>query len=78
MIGFLIIGLIAGWIAGQLMKGQGFGLLVNLVLCVVGAFVGGFALRIVGFAAVGIVGELITATIGAIILIMLGRVLRQA
>lgn len=78
MIGFLIIGLIAGWLAGRLMKGEGFGLLGNLVLGVVGAFVGGFALRIVGFAAVGFFGELITATLGAIILIYLGRVLRKA
>jgi uncharacterized membrane protein YeaQ/YmgE (transglycosylase-associated protein family) len=78
MIGFLIIGLIAGWLAGRLMKGEGFGLLGNLVLGVVGAFVGGFALRLVGFAAVGFIGELVTATLGAIILIYLGRVLRKS
>lgn len=78
MIGFLIIGLIAGWLAGLLMKGEGFGLLGNLVLGVVGAFVGGFALRLFGFAAIGLIAELITATLGAVILIALGRVLRRA
>jgi uncharacterized membrane protein YeaQ/YmgE (transglycosylase-associated protein family) len=78
MIGFLIIGLIAGWLAGRLMKGEGFGLFGNLILGVVGAFVGGFALRIVGFTAVGFIGELITATLGAVMLIYLGRVLRKA
>lgn len=78
MIGFLIIGLLAGWLAGRLMRGEGFGLLGNLVLGVVGAFVGGFALRIIGFAAVGLIAELLTATLGAVLLIMLGRILRRA
>ena len=78
MIGFLVIGLVAGWLAGRLMKGQGFGLVGNLVLGVVGAFVGGFALRMIGFAAVGLVGELVTATLGAVMLLVLGRVLKQA
>lgn len=78
MIGFLVIGLVAGWLAGRLMKGQGFGLVGNLVLGVVGAVVGGFALRMIGFAAVGLVGELVTATLGAVMLLVLGRVLKQA
>lgn len=78
IIGFLLIGLVAGWLAGRLMKGEGFGLVGNLVLGVVGAVVGGFALRIVGFDAVSLVGELFTATIGAVILLVLGRVLKQA
>ncbi|QXM25723.1 GlsB/YeaQ/YmgE family stress response membrane protein [Elioraea tepida] len=78
MIGFLLIGLIAGWLAGRMMRGQGFGLLGNLVLGVVGAFVGGFALRMIGFHAAGLIAELITATIGAVMLLVLGRVLKQA
>jgi uncharacterized membrane protein YeaQ/YmgE (transglycosylase-associated protein family) len=78
MIGFLLIGLVAGWLAGRLMKGEGFGLVGNLVLGVVGAFVGGFALRMIGFDAVGLIGELITATLGAVMLLVLGRVLKKA
>jgi uncharacterized membrane protein YeaQ/YmgE (transglycosylase-associated protein family) len=78
MIGFLLIGLIAGWLAGRMMRGQGFGLLGNLVLGMVGAFVGGFALRMIGFHAAGLIAELITATIGAVMLLVLGRVLKQA
>lgn len=78
VIGFLLIGLVAGWLAGRLMKGAGFGLVGNLVLGVVGAFVGGFALRVIGFDAVGLIGELITATLGAVMLLVLGRVLKQA
>ncbi|MCU0986740.1 MAG: GlsB/YeaQ/YmgE family stress response membrane protein [Acetobacteraceae bacterium] len=78
MIGFLLIGLVAGWLAGRLMKGAGFGLVGNLVLGVVGAFVGGFALRMIGFDAVGLIAELLTATLGAVMLLVLGRVLKQA
>ena len=78
MIGFLLIGLVAGWLAGRLTKGEGFGLVGNLVLGVVGAIVGGFALRVVGFHAVGLIAELITATLGAVMLLVLGRVLKQA
>jgi len=78
VIGFLSIGLVAGWLAGRLTKGKGFGLVGNLVLGVVGAIVGGFALRVVGFHAVGLIAELITATLGAVMLLVLGRVLKQA
>ena len=78
MIGFLLIGLVAGWLAGRLTKGEGFGLVGNLVLGVVGAIVGGFALRVVGFHALGLIAELITATLGAVMLLVLGRVLKQA
>lgn len=78
MIGFLLIGLVAGWLAGRLMKGEGFGLVGNLVLGVVGAFVGGFTLRMIGFDAVGLIGELITATLGAVMLLVLGRVIKKA
>ncbi len=78
MIGFLVIGLAAGGLAGRLMKGQGCGLVGNLVRGGGGAFVGGFALRSIGFAAVGLGGELVTATLGAVMLLVLGRVLKQA
>ena len=73
---FLLIGCVAGWLAGQFMKGRGFGLLGNVVVGVMGAFIGGFLFRIIGFSATGTIGSLITATVGAILLIWIARKLR--
>jgi len=50
---FLIIGALAGWLAGQIMKGRGFGVIGNILVGVVGAFIGGFLFRVLGFAAFG-------------------------
>ena len=69
---FVIIGAIAGWLAGQIMKGRGFGVLGNILVGIVGALgalIGGFVFRMLGFIAGGLVAQLITATVGAIILI---------
>ena len=78
LIGFLLIGLIAGWIATQFMRGSSLGLGGNLVIGVIGAFVGGFLFRLIGFAAVGLIGKLITATVGAMVLLYGVRVLKKA
>ena len=75
---FLLIGIAAGWLAGQLMKGGGFGLLGDLVIGVVGAFIGGWVFSMLGMGAYGLVGSLITATIGAIILLGLIRLIKRA
>lgn len=75
---FLIIGLVAGWLAGVLMKGGGYGLAGDLVLGVVGAFIGGWIFGILGIGAGGLIGRLITATIGAVVLIFLIRVIKKA
>jgi len=77
-IGFLIIGLIAGWLAGIIMKGRGSGLIINLVTGVVGAFVGGFLFSLLGFHAHGIIGSLITATVGAVVLLLVIGALKKA
>ncbi len=66
---FLLIGLVAGWLAGQLMKGGGYGLIGDLVLGVVGAFVGGWIFGALGISAGGFIGSLITATVGAVVLV---------
>lgn len=71
LIYFLLIGLAAGWLAGQFMKGRGFGLVGNLVVGVIGAVLGGFLFRLVGLAATGLLGTLISATVGAIVLLFL-------
>ncbi len=68
---FLLIGLAAGWLAGQIMRRRSFGLVGNLVVGVLGAFLGGFLFRLLGFAAVGLLGSLIAATVGAILLVFL-------
>ena len=57
LIGFLLIGLIAGWIATTFIRGSGMGLVGNLVIGVIGAFVGGFLFRLLGFSAVGLIGQ---------------------
>jgi uncharacterized membrane protein YeaQ/YmgE (transglycosylase-associated protein family) len=71
---WLIVGLIAGWAAGQFMKGSGFGLIGDIIVGIIGAFIGGalFGFLMPG-AAVGIVGSIIVAFIGAVILIAVLR-----
>ena len=74
---FILIGAIAGWLAGLIVKGFGFGLLGNILIGIVGAFLGGWLLGMLGFFPAGIVGEIITATIGAVVLLLIIRVVRR-
>ena len=78
LIWFLLVGLVAGWLAGKLMKGSGYGVVGDIVLGVVGAFVGGFLFRLIGISAYGTIGAIIVATIGAMVLVALARALRKA
>ncbi|MDQ1286049.1 MAG: hypothetical protein QG663_1475 [Thermodesulfobacteriota bacterium] len=78
LISFLILGLIAGWLAGTIMKGRGAGMLVNLVLGVIGAYLGGFLFSLFGLSAHGFIGSLITATIGAVVLLFLINILKRS
>lgn len=75
---FLAIGAVAGWLAGTLMKGGGFGLLGNIIVGIIGAVVGGFVFGLLGIAAGGLVGSIITATVGAVILIFAVRIIKKA
>ncbi|WP_420409187.1 GlsB/YeaQ/YmgE family stress response membrane protein [Hoeflea sp.] len=76
---FLFVGAVAGWLAGVIMKGNGFGLLGNIVVGIVGAFIAGLVLPMVGIAiGGGILGSIIHATIGAVILLFLIRLVRRA
>ncbi|MDR1702543.1 MAG: GlsB/YeaQ/YmgE family stress response membrane protein [Sporomusaceae bacterium] len=70
---FLIVGAVAGWAAGQLTKGHGFGLLTNIILGIVGAYVGGFALSLLGLTPHGTLGQLISSIVGAIIVLWVAR-----
>ncbi len=74
---FLLIGLVAGWLAGQLTLGDGFGIPGNLVVGVIGALLGGLVIRLVGFTAWGTLAELITATGGAVLFLYLLRWFQQ-
>jgi len=73
---FLVIGVVAGWLAGKLTHGHGFGLVGDLVVGILGALVGGFIFRLVGVASFGLIGSLITATVGAVVLLWLIRRLK--
>jgi uncharacterized membrane protein YeaQ/YmgE (transglycosylase-associated protein family) len=75
---FLLIGLVAGWLAGHLVKGRGFGWVANLVVGVIGALIGGFIFGQLGVSTPGLTGELISATVGAVILLFLLKVVRKA
>jgi uncharacterized membrane protein YeaQ/YmgE (transglycosylase-associated protein family) len=66
---FIIIGILAGFVAGRLMRGGGFGLVVNLIVGIIGAVLGGWVFGLLGISAGGIIGSLVTATVGAIILL---------
>jgi len=66
---FLLIGLAAGWLASQIMKGGGSGLVGDMIVGVIGSILGGFLFGLLGLSASGLLGSLITATVGAVVLI---------
>jgi uncharacterized membrane protein YeaQ/YmgE (transglycosylase-associated protein family) len=75
----LLVGAVAGWLAGVIVKGYGFGLVGNIVVGIVGAFLAGLLFPQLGFSIVsGIAGAIIHATIGAVILLLLLRLIRRA
>jgi uncharacterized membrane protein YeaQ/YmgE (transglycosylase-associated protein family) len=76
LFGAIIIGLLAGWIAGKLMRGQGFGILADIVLGLVGAVIGQWIFDRLGIVVVGGLGFLVMATIGAIILVGAAHMIR--
>jgi uncharacterized membrane protein YeaQ/YmgE (transglycosylase-associated protein family) len=76
---FILIGLIAGWLAGQIMKGGGFGVIGDIVVGVVGALLGGYLFGALGISAGGgMLGSIIVATIGAVVLIFILRLIKRA
>lgn len=68
---YILIGLTAGFIAGKLVKGGGFGLIVNLIVGIVGGVLGGWLFSILGIHTSSIIGSLITSVVGAIVLLWL-------
>lgn len=72
-IGTIVIGLLAGWIAGELMRGRGYGCIVNTLLGLIGALIGRWVFVQLGIVAWGFVGSLAAATVGAILLVAIAR-----
>ncbi len=65
----LLVGLCAGWLSGQIMKGSSFGLVNNLIVGVIGAALGGVLLPLIGLHPYGLIGKLISATLGSLLLL---------
>jgi uncharacterized membrane protein YeaQ/YmgE (transglycosylase-associated protein family) len=73
LIGWIVIGLLAGWIAGHLARGRGFGCLVDVILGLIGAVVGGWIFTRLGISTMGFWGSLAAATVGAVLLVLIAR-----
>ncbi|HEY0701994.1 MAG TPA: GlsB/YeaQ/YmgE family stress response membrane protein [Candidatus Acidoferrales bacterium] len=74
----IIIGILAGWLAGKIVKGHGMGVLVDLLVGVVGSILGGWIFGLLGLAAFGLVGRLVMSVVGAVVLLLLVRALKRA
>jgi uncharacterized membrane protein YeaQ/YmgE (transglycosylase-associated protein family) len=74
---FLVIGIVAGFLAGKIMKGAGFGLLGDLIVGVIGAFIGVWVFGLLGISAGGILGLLIAAVVGALLLLYIIRLAKK-
>jgi len=75
---FLVIGAVAGWLAGVIMKGCGYGLVGDIIVGVIGSLIGGWLFGLLGIAAGGLIGSIIAAVVGAIILIGILRLVKRA
>jgi uncharacterized membrane protein YeaQ/YmgE (transglycosylase-associated protein family) len=75
ILAWIVVGLIAGWLTGQVMKGGGYGLVGDLIVGLIGALIGGFIVGIFIHGSVGLIGSIIVAFIGAVILVLILRTL---
>ncbi|HTV59854.1 MAG TPA: GlsB/YeaQ/YmgE family stress response membrane protein [Verrucomicrobiae bacterium] len=73
LIAWIVIGLIAGWVAGKISRGQGYGCVVNIILGLIGAVVGGWVFSRLGIPTWGFWGSLAAATVGAVVLVAIAR-----
>jgi uncharacterized membrane protein YeaQ/YmgE (transglycosylase-associated protein family) len=78
LLGWIIIGAIAGWLAGRIVEGYGFGFIGNLVIGIIGACIGGYILPRLGIIPASTLGNLIAATIGAILLLFVIGLVKRA
>ena len=75
---FLVIGIVAGFLAGKIMKGSGFGLIGDLIIGVIGSFIGVWVFGLLGISSGGLIGLLIAAIVGALILLYIIRIAKSA
>jgi uncharacterized membrane protein YeaQ/YmgE (transglycosylase-associated protein family) len=69
LVWFIIVGIIAGWLAGRFLTGSDGNLVSNLIVGVIGAIVGGFLFRMIGLKATGFLGDIVVSTAGAVVLL---------
>jgi uncharacterized membrane protein YeaQ/YmgE (transglycosylase-associated protein family) len=77
LIYMLIVGLIAGWLAGKIMKGSGYGVVGDIVVGIVGALIGGNVLAWFGILTFGLIGSIFSAVVGAVLLIFIIRLIKR-
>ena len=75
---YIFIGIIAGFLAGKIMRGGGFGLIINLLLGILGGVLGGWVFALFGLAASGLIGSLITSTVGAILVLWIASLFSKS
>ncbi len=74
---FLAVGIVAGWLAGRIMKGRGLGLLGDLIVGVIGSFIGVWLFGLLGLSAGGILGLLVASIVGALLLLYVIRLVKR-
>ena len=75
---YIIIGIVAGFLAGKVMRGGGFGLIINLLLGILGGVLGGWVFALFGLSASGLIGSLITSTVGAILVLWIASLFSKS
>ena len=76
---FMIVGLVAGWLAGQVMKGGGYGIIADIILGTLGGIMGGWIFGTLGiWPGGGIIGAVIVAFVGAVVLVWITRLIKKA
>ena len=75
---YIIIGIVAGFLAGKIMRGGGFGLIKNLMLGILGGVLGGWVFALFGLAASGLIGSLITSTVGAVLVLWIASLFSKS
>lgn len=78
LIWILVVGAVAGWLAGMVMKGRGFGVPGNIVVGILGAVVGGFLFALLGIVFWGLIGSLLVAFLGAVVLLSVIALIKKA
>jgi uncharacterized membrane protein YeaQ/YmgE (transglycosylase-associated protein family) len=75
---WILVGLIAGWLAGKVMKGGGYGVVADIVLGILGGILGGWVFGLLGLYAGGLIGSIVVAFVGAVILVWITRKVKKA